>query len=298
MGLNDQKHGAKYTEMKKMKEKSSKRRMKSEDSAVKEIVPLTSLFDPSSDSDTLRGCLDHYSRRISTIRVLIGNKERYKIGSTRETILLANHYGIPTSAEPEPSRTVIIRGILPIYLDLCAETGVKGILFRKDTLQSDVSAREVVALADARDLNIQYEIEDLSFFNQPTSSQAAMRLIDNAMEWLDSGAVNLVAGVTRQVAYNAAHINNSVANITYADLLATAFGLHTVMFKAPTENEQQALLTYFGGETHICDVPFTEVARVEKLRETISSTNEFSDTSYGKPIREEDRWPTRLIRRN
>jgi len=224
--------------------------------------------------------MESYSRQISSVRILVGNanKDIYKPASTRETILLARRYGIPTSAKPESSRSLIIRGVLPIYLDLCAEMGIKEILFKKDSLQSDVSPRELVALADDRDLDIQYEIEDLTFFNQPTSSRAAMKVIDNAMEWLDSGAVRLVSGVTKR-SPNEDEETQNVVNITYGDLLASAFGLHTVMFKAPTEVEQQALLNYFGAETHLCDVPFNEVGRVEEFRENVSASIEFKDTS-------------------
>jgi len=242
---------------------------------VKTMVPLTSLFDPDSRSELLQDCLEKYFNRISTIRVLIGRMEYYGAGTTRQTILLARRFNIPTSTRVESSNLVITRGILPIYLDLCAEVGVNRIQFRKETLLADIKPREVLAFADERNMDVQFEIENLSSKNG--NNEAVKAITDNAMEWLDSGAMNLVADVTGRPNHNKSHVSDEIVDLTDAELLASTFGLHTVMFRAQRANEQQILFSYFGEETHICDISLVDLPQVERLRYNYSSFTSFTE---------------------
>ncbi len=240
--------------------------------ALKEMVPLTSLFDSRPNPETLRECLEQFSQRISAIRVLIGHNEHTTVGTTRQCIQLAHRFNVPTVTRVESPRVVINRGVLPIYLDLCGETGVSRIQFRKTSLQHGINPREVVALADDRNLDIQFEITEWSATRGPESEQAE---INEGIEWLEAGALNLVASVTRQSVVNE-NGRQSQMNMQFAERLARTFGLHAVMFTAATESEQTPLLKAFGEETHICDVPFADVVRVEKMRSEVSLVTSFS----------------------
>ena len=233
--------------------------------AFRAVVPLTSLFNPDSRTELLQDCLEQYHNRISTIRVLIGKSEHYGAETTRQSILLARRFNIPTSTRVESSNLVVTRGILPIYLDLCAEVGVDRIQFRKESLQPELKAKEVLAFADERNLDVQFEVESLPLNNEG-DNLAAKKMTDNAMEWLDSGAVNLVADVGERHNSGNGDSMNEIVNITIAEILASTFGLHTVMFKAPTESQQRKLFEHFGEETHICDIHLSDLPRVEKLR--------------------------------
>ena len=256
--------------------------------SVQEMIPLTSLFDPDSDPDILIDCLEQYSHRISAIRVLIGHNEQYKIGTTSQTILAARNYNVPTLTRVESSKLVITRGILPIYLDLCGETGVERIQFRKTSLQPEINPREVVALADDRNLDVQFEIDEAPS-QQSVVSHGTKKILDNAMHWLDAGVVNLVAGVTRQTIDTTGRLSGDILNLEFAEQLAGTFGLHAVMFKAPTSVEQHALLDSFGDETHLCEVPFGHVSRVERMRCSWSPTASFSaERDISRPIRRSD----------
>lgn len=237
--------------------------------SAKETVPLTCLCDPDSTDERFQGCLDQYRHSISAVRVLLGRREHYGRGSSRQAIMLACRHGIPALTRVEPSMGVMTRGALPLYLDLCAGAGVNRVQFREGTLQHDIRPREAVALANERNLEVQFEIDDY----HPGSARefrSLVNLVDIANAWLDSGAVNLVGDVTTRVRYDGIDPNGDVVNMLYAELLVGAFGVHTIMLKAPTPSVQLALLNCVGEEAHLCEVPFTEVARLEALRSDVS----------------------------
>ncbi len=225
--------------------------------AVKEMVPLTSLYDPDSNIEQLRDCLDCYSHHVSAIRVQVGYDY-----SAKETIMLAHRYNIPTSTRIRTGNTVTVRGVLPVYFDLCAGASVSRIQCRMENLQAGTRPREVIVLADDRNLDVQFEFDNRGRYDA-NGWKSRDKLLDTAKEWLDSGAVNLVAGIMepRKAA------GSFILNLEFAEQLASLFGLHAVMFKAPNERAQDTLLAYFGEETHLCDVSLSNVARVEKQRD-------------------------------
>ncbi len=243
-------------------------------SAVEEMAPLTSVFDPDSTPKAMEECLENYFNRISAIRVLIGRNEHHRTLSPRQAILAARRYGIPTITRVESSSLKLTKDLLAIYLDLCAETGVKGIQFRSESLHPDVRPREVVSLANSRELDVQFEIEDARFI--PSMASEAMDvLIGNATEWLDAGAINLAADMT--MVRPDLQID---LNIDLAEYLAGAFGLRTIIFKASFESVHQELFATFGDEVHIGEVPFDRVAAVESMRMNAVTTFAFpSDSS-------------------
>ena len=60
-------------------------------------------------------------------------------------------------------------------------------------------------------------------------------------------------------------------NHCYADRFADAFGLRTVVFKAPNKPSQFALLDHFGRDVHLCNVRLEEILRVEIYRRGLHS---------------------------
>ncbi len=233
---------------------------------TQEIIPLVSVFDPGSSPETMETCLDRYFSRVSAIRVLIGHSEHYKGLTTSETMNTARRFGIPTVTRVDSSAWGITRGILPIYLDLCAETGVSRIQLREHCLQPETKPWEVVSLAKDRNLDIQFEIEDSNLPRFATKTDMTP-LIGNTAKWLDAGAVNLVADVTK------VHPDGKVdIDIDFAEHLAAAFGLGPIMFKARIETTQHEMFAAFGPEVHLSEVHFEHIATVEKMRmEAISA---------------------------
>ncbi len=238
-------------------------------SAVEEMEPLTSVFDPDCSPELMENCLENYFNRISAIRVLIGHNEHHRKLSPRQTILTARRFGIPTITRIESSSLKLTKDMLPIYLDLCAETGVKRIQFRSESLHSDIRPREAVSLANCRNLDALFEM-DAPRFVPSVADETMDMLIGNAAEWLDAGVVNIVADVTTVRPDWRIDLNTELA-----EYLAGAFGLHTVMFKASFEAVHQELFATLGDEVHVGEVPFESVAAVERMRVHAISTFAF-----------------------
>ncbi len=226
--------------------------------AVRTMVPLTVVYDPDADSETLAYCLDRYSDHVSSIRVHMGGDNGK--GKARQTILSARQYGVPALTGLEASMSVIPAGIIPLYLDLCAEAGINRIQVREGTLHPDLKPREFVARADDRNLDVIYEL-GRSLGEVPSSARGSDARVEKAGRWLDVGAVNLVADAMAGGAYQ-----DDLLDGAFAELLVGTFGVHTVMFKAPTERVQRALLSRFGMEVHLCDVSCQQLAMVENYR--------------------------------
>ncbi len=239
---------------------------------VKEIVPLTSLFDPDLNPETLRECFHEFAGRISGVRVMIGHNERPAGGSANQSVAIAHRYNVPVIARVESPGIVINRGILPIYFDLCRESGVNRVQLRNTNLQRDIRPRDVVSLADDHNLDVIFEIDGALHDGGKEQDE----LVDTAMKWVDAGAVNIVACVTRGRALKDLRLSDHRVDKHLAARLANVFGLHAVMLSAPTESEQTELITAFGEDAHICDVLSCDVSWTEKLRKDVSVMTSFS----------------------
>jgi phosphosulfolactate synthase len=60
-------------------------------------------------------------------------------------------------------------------------------------------------------------------------------------------------------------------NSGFADRFARAFGLAVVMFEAPNQPSQFAMLEHFGRTVHLCNVRLEELLRVEIYRRGLHS---------------------------
>lgn len=241
------------------------------------IPPLTSLFDRPCSYKLMRETLNQFSQRISSIRISLESHGEAGQDMTRAMVLVARRTGISIVVRAEPSMVVIPRKMLAFYFDLCEERGADRIQFRHGGLPQDVRPRELVALAEARSMEIQYELE------RPVPAHSApmrptQEFIDKVMAWLDAGAVNLIFNPRSVNEFGSTTEVVETIDKMFASDLAAAFGLHTVMFKAPTERVQRALLSHFAADVQLCDVSFSEVRIVERLRTELShaleNTNE------------------------
>ncbi len=129
---------------------------------------------------------------------------------------------------------------------------------RNDTISHEVRPNEIVRLADERDLDVFFQIED---FDVAAIMQGAInRLVNSATRWFDAGAVHLVLdpGETGSIGRK--------SRMKSAEAFASEFGLHTVMFLATNHEQQEDFLSFFGEEVHLCDVPPMDISKVERLR--------------------------------
>ncbi len=236
----------------------------------RETAPLTSIFDPDASPEQLGECLEQHHPRISSIRLMLNQRAPQLREATRLAVLFARRYGITTLARMESLMAMIPRGVLPVYMDLCAESGVDKIQLKRGNLGADVVPRELVVLADNRNLDVQFETEGLSPESR-AAGRSVQDLLDEAVTWLDAGAVGLaVDAEIRDNGSPASLPEEGAIDTSYAELMARTFGLHSVMFRAPTEKAQQTLLSCLGEETLVCDVPIARVDGVEQLRRSVS----------------------------
>ena len=176
----------------------------------------------------------------------------------RHKINLVKQYNVQTVTDIHSLKCVITRGMLPVHLDQCAELGLTAVRVRNDTISHDVKPWEIVRLADDRDLDVHFRIED--FGQEPLAERLANNYINCATRWFEAGAAHLVA--------DAGEFGNTTRKLRMmnAELFANAFGLHTVMFTAKDRQQQEDFLSSFGEEVHLCDVPLSDVNHVEMLR--------------------------------
>lgn len=229
-----------------------------EKTLLKEMAPLTGTYDPGNDHQDVENCLNEHSHLLSSMRIVLGWRERDNEPAVRHKISVAKQHKILTVTDIHSPKWVITRGMLPVYLDRCSEIGLDAVRVRNDTISHEVKPREAVRLADQHDLDVYFQIEDFGL--TPLTERSANAFINTATRWFDAGAVHLVV--------NAGEFGNVSQRLRMknAELFANAFGMHTVMFVATSRQQQEAFLSFFGEEVHLCDVPLQDVAQLEKLR--------------------------------
>jgi phosphosulfolactate synthase len=228
---------------------------------VPEIAPATSPFDPGYDPATVGSHLQQSSHLISMLKISMACWMVANESATRRKIALARRYGVPT--------VTVAQGQLPAYLDLCADVGVDRIECGQGFTEIDLKPKEIVAAARCRGLDVQMELgkkHDGGFNDQTLAAW-----IDNGLEWLDAGAVQLVVEARESAQGVGLFDHDGNLNCAYADHFVSVFGFETVMFEAPNKSSQFALLNHFGREVHLCNVRLEELLRVEIYRRGLHS---------------------------
>jgi phosphosulfolactate synthase len=195
--------------------------------------------------------------------------------SSRRKVAAAKKRGVPTVTGGGPFEIAVDRGQLPAYLDLCADIGVDRIECGEGFAASDLDAKEIVRLAAARGLEVQFELGEKNA--GPFSSGALRSWIDTGQRWLAAGAVQLVVEARESARSIGLFDGQGRLNTRFADELAATFGLKTVVFEAPTKPSQFALLDHFGREVHLSNVRLEELLRVEIYRRGLHAD------AYNKP---------------
>jgi phosphosulfolactate synthase len=129
--------------------------------------------------------------------------------------------------------------------------------------------REIVAMAEARGLGVQYEMgkKHEGAFTENSLDDGIAR----AHAWLDSGASEVVIEA-REVARGVGMFNDDgELNRGFADRIAKEFGFEIATFEAPNKPSQFALLDHFGPGVRLSNVRLEEVLRVEIYRRGLHS---------------------------
>jgi phosphosulfolactate synthase len=234
-----------------------------------ELPPLTSPFDPGYDPATLEGHLEQSSHLIAILKVSMACWMVAKEAATRRKVAAAAKYSVPTVTGGGPFEIAVAQDRLPAYLDLCADIGFTRIECGEGFTDMPLGAREVIAMADARRLEVQFELgkKHTGAFNSNTVGQ----LIAQGRRWLDAGARELVIEARESAKGVGLFDDTGNFSAPLADRFAHEFGLNMVTYEAPTKPSQFALLDHFGPQVRLCNVRLEELLRVEIYRRGLHS---------------------------
>jgi len=217
--------------------------------------------------------LENFGDSISFIRIEddLNQNHHNHDDCIKYTTQIASHHNIPVLKKIDVPKGLINHKNFTSHLQKCSEMGLSGILVKPyyDD-ESGVADIELVKIAGEHDLRVYFEIEDrnLSQF----SDQDIDRKIDGALKWVERGAVKVIAQATSPGEIQTTSTgrgkpnDNSAISVKYAELLVTVFGLQNVLFKAATTFEQSELLSHFGKNIQVCEVPLSNIPIVEQLK--------------------------------
>ena len=245
------------------------------------LPPLTSPFDPGYDPETVASHMEQSSHLLSILKISMACWMIAKESATRQKIAAARQYGVPTVTGGGPFEVAVAQGVLPEYLDLCADIGVNRIECGEGFTDMRLKPWEVISMASQRGLDVQFELgkKHTGAFTETTVDD----LINQGKRWLDSGACQLVVEARESACGVGLFDEAGHFNAALADRFAATFGFGAVMFEAPNKPSQFALLSHFGREVHLCNVRLEEVLRVEIYRRGLHS-DAFANSKL-RPVR-------------
>jgi phosphosulfolactate synthase len=236
---------------------------------VANLPPLTSPFDPGYDPATLESHLEQSSHLIAILKISMACWMIASETATRRKVAAADRNCVPTVTGGGPFEIAVAQRRLTDYLDLCADIGFSRIECGEGFTDMPLSAREVVAMADERGLDVQFELgkKHTGAFRDETVDE----LIAQGKRWLDAGARELVVEARESACGVGLFDDAGAFNGNLADRFALEFGLDVVTYEAPTKPSQFALLDHFGAEVRLCNVRLEELLRVEIYRRGLHS---------------------------
>ena len=236
---------------------------------VLELPALTSPFDPGYDPATLESHLEQSFHLMAILKISMACWMVASEDATRRKVASAAKHRVPTVTGGGPFEIAVAQNYLPEYLDLCADIGFTRIECGEGFTDMPLGAREVLQMAEARGLEVQFELgkKHTGAFNSDTAQQ----LISQGRRWLDAGARELVVEARESAKGVGLFDDNGDFNAALADRFATAFGLEIVTFEAPNKPSQFDLINHFGPRVRLCNVRLEELLRVEIYRRGLHS---------------------------
>jgi phosphosulfolactate synthase len=199
------------------------------------------------------------SLKISTAGWLIADE-----ASTRRKFSAAREHAVPTVTGGTPFEIAVHQGLLPEYLDLCADLGASRVECARGFTEPDLSPAEIVGMAAARGLGLDVELGGKhSGAFTPRTVEA---LVEEGRRWREAGADFLV--IEARESARDVGLFDSAGNVSVdaAERFVAAFGFDALLFEAPTKASQFFLLDHFGWEVQLSNVRLEELLRVEIYR--------------------------------
>jgi phosphosulfolactate synthase len=189
--------------------------------------------------------------------------------ATRRKIEAARKFGVPVCTGGGPFEVAATFGMLPAFFDLCARLGVNRIEAGEGFTEQSMNPRDIVSLAAARGLDVQYEAgkkHDGTFTPAIVES-----LIVEGQRWLDAGAKVIVIEGRESAQDVGLFDDKGRVNARFAERFVEGFGMDRVVFEAPNKPSQFALMNHFGPTVQISNVRLEELLRVEIYRRGLHS---------------------------
>ena len=236
---------------------------------VPDYPPRTSPFDPGYDPATLESHLEQSSHLISVLKISMACWQVANEKSTRRKVQAARRLNVPVCTGGGPFEIAATFGTLPEFLDLCADIGVTRIEAGEGFTDQVLDPREIVGLAEARGLDVQFEVGKKH--GGTFTDDVVGELIDQGKRWLDAGATKIVVE-GRESAQNVGLFDmDGRVNAGFAERFVAAYGMDQTIFEAPNKPSQFALLNHFGPVVHLSNVRIEELLRVEIYRRGLHS---------------------------
>src|SRR5258705_7856665 len=118
----------------------------------------TSPLDPGYDPVTLASHLAQSRHLISILKLSMACWLLADEGATRAKVGAAHAQEVPTTTGGGPFEIAVAQGRLPEYLDVCAAIGFDRIECGEGFTDSGVSPPAIVAMAQERGLDVQFEL--------------------------------------------------------------------------------------------------------------------------------------------
>lgn len=237
---------------------------------VPDLPPCTAPFDPGYDPSTVEGHLEQSAHLMEILKISVACWMIADDHVTRRKVAAASVHSVPTVTGGGPFEIAVVHGHWEAYIDLCADIGVTRIECGEGFTDPRLKPRHVVKMALERGLEVQYELGKKHGAGA-LSNEVTRQLIDQGRRWRDAGALQLVVNARESAKGFGLFDSGGHFHRTLADRFARAFGLETVMFEAPDQVTQFALLDHFGRDVHLCGVRLEDLLDLEIYRRGLHS---------------------------
>lgn len=236
---------------------------------VPDLPPRTHPFDPGYDPVTVESHLEQSHHLISVLKISMACWQIADESATRRKVSAARRLNVPVCTGGGPFEVAATFGTLPQFFDLCADIGVTCIEAGEGFTEQSLNPAEIVRLARARGLDVQYEAGKK---HEGTFTQNVVEaLVVEGQRWLDVGAKVIVVEGRESAQDVGLFDEKGRVNAKFADRFVEAYGMDRVVFEAPNKPSQFALLNHFGPFVQLSNVRLEELLRVEIYRRGLHS---------------------------
>jgi phosphosulfolactate synthase len=236
---------------------------------VSQLPPLTCPFDPGGAPVVLQSHLEQSAHLILSLKISMACWIIAEESATRYKVAAAHRAGVRVTTGGGPYEVAIAQRRLPAYLDLCADIGFDGIECGSGFTDPGISPNDVVRMAAARGLDVEYELGKKH--GGEFDEREVSALVDEGRTWLEAGASRLIIEARESAAGVGLFDARGQLSSALADRIVDAFGLGTLVFEAPTKSSQFKLIESLGPRVQLGNVPLAELLRVEIYRRGLHS---------------------------